>query len=136
GTDYFAYGGAFGAVVHDANFVMDGMLLSDSAPTPGLLASAAVAAPVLLQHAGPGLVRPRNRYMFRDTAHLELTWRIEAEGQLFQEGTCPAGHASQGPVPAGQSAQIRLFEDDVLDGVAHPAEVSVTVVARLREAEA
>src|SRR5699024_833351 len=135
GTDYFAYGGDFGEVVHDGNFVMDGMLLSDSTPTPGLLEFAAVEAPVLLEEAGPGLGRLRNRYMFRDTAHLELAWRIEAEGQLFHEGTCPAGQASQGPVPAGQSAQIRQFEDAVLDRLAHPAEVAVTVVARLREAE-
>ncbi|MFF1969469.1 glycoside hydrolase family 2 TIM barrel-domain containing protein, partial [Streptomyces sp. NPDC058232] len=36
GTPYYAYGGDFGEVVHDGNFVMDGMLLSNDVPTPSL----------------------------------------------------------------------------------------------------
>ena len=35
GTPFFAYGGDFGEVVHDGNFVMDGMVLPDDTPTPG-----------------------------------------------------------------------------------------------------
>ena len=35
-TEFFAYGGDFGEVVHDGNFVMDGMVLPDDTPTPGL----------------------------------------------------------------------------------------------------
>ena len=46
GTPYFAYGGDFGEVVHDGNFVMDGMVLPDDTPTPGLAEFAAVNAPV------------------------------------------------------------------------------------------
>jgi beta-galactosidase len=48
GTPYFAYGGDFGEIVHDGNFVMDGMVLPDDTPTPGLAEFAAVHAPVLL----------------------------------------------------------------------------------------
>ncbi len=36
GEDYHAYGGDFGEVVHDGNFVMDGLVLPDDTPTPGL----------------------------------------------------------------------------------------------------
>ena len=35
GTPFYAYGGDFGEVVHDGNFVMDGMVLPDDTPTPG-----------------------------------------------------------------------------------------------------
>ena len=48
GTPFFAYGGDFGEVVHDGNFVMDGMVLPDDTPTPGLAEFAAVNAPVTL----------------------------------------------------------------------------------------
>ena len=53
GTPYYAYGGDFGEVVHDGNFVMDGMLLSDDVPTPGLHEYKAVVA------AGPLRLRRR-----------------------------------------------------------------------------
>ncbi|HIX00767.1 MAG TPA: hypothetical protein H9871_11580, partial [Candidatus Nesterenkonia stercoripullorum] len=41
GTEYFGYGGDFGEVVHDGNFVMDGMVLSDGTASPGLAEFAA-----------------------------------------------------------------------------------------------
>src|SRR5699024_7100874 len=87
GTEYFAYGGDFGEVVHDANCVMDGMLLSDSTPTPGLAEFAAAEAPLLLARAGAGEVWVTNRYMFRDSSHVLLAWRIEADGRLIDRGT-------------------------------------------------
>ena len=43
------YGGDFGEVVHDGNFVMDGMVLPDDTPTPGLAEFAAVNAPVVFE---------------------------------------------------------------------------------------
>ena len=46
GTPYYAYGGDFGEVVHDGNFVMDGMLLSNDVPTPSLHEYKAVVQPV------------------------------------------------------------------------------------------
>ena len=51
GTPFFGYGGDFGEVVHDGNFVMDGMVLPDDTPTPGLAEFAAVNAPVTLRAA-------------------------------------------------------------------------------------
>ena len=53
GTPFFAYGGDFGEVVHDGNFVMDGMVLPDDTPTPGLAEFAAVNAPVVLTVSRP-----------------------------------------------------------------------------------
>ena len=56
GTPFYGYGGDFGEVVHDGNFVMDGMVLPDGTPTPGLAEFAAVSAPVVigLDRAGHG----------------------------------------------------------------------------------
>ena len=41
GIEYYGYGGDFGEVVHDGNFVMDGMVLPDGTPMPSLAEFAA-----------------------------------------------------------------------------------------------
>ncbi|MCB0891863.1 MAG: hypothetical protein KDB51_08530 [Propionibacteriaceae bacterium] len=51
GIEFFGYGGDFGEVVHDGNFVMDGMVLSDGTPTPSLHEFAQVAAPFAIEVA-------------------------------------------------------------------------------------
>ena len=68
---YYAYGGDFGEVVHDGNFVMDGMVLPDGTPTPGLAEWRAVNAPVRLERRR---VRcsVRNRQHSADTAGLRF----------------------------------------------------------------
>ncbi|KJL26526.1 Beta-galactosidase [Microbacterium oxydans] len=43
---YFANGGDFGEQVHDSNFVIDGLVLSDGTPMAGLVEFAAVSAPL------------------------------------------------------------------------------------------
>ncbi len=57
GTEYYAYGGDFGEVLHDGNFVMDGMVLPNDAPTPGLAEFAAVNAPAPVRHRRYGAHR-------------------------------------------------------------------------------
>lgn len=61
GTPYFAYGGDFGEVVHDGNFVMDGMLLSDDVPTPSLYEFKAVVQPIRFTFGALPRIRPRGR---------------------------------------------------------------------------
>jgi len=59
GREFFGYGGDFGEVVHDGNFVMDGLVLPDSTPTPGLWEFKQVWAPVRLAVTEvPGRVPP------------------------------------------------------------------------------
>ena len=52
GTEFYGYGGDFGEVVHDGNFVMDGMVLPDGTPTPSLAEFSAVSAPVIFRLDG------------------------------------------------------------------------------------
>ena len=49
GREFFGYGGDFGETVHDGNFVMDGMVLSDGTPSPGLKEYAAVEQPLVMR---------------------------------------------------------------------------------------
>ncbi|MBL8925197.1 MAG: DUF4981 domain-containing protein [Pseudonocardia sp.] len=121
GTPFFAYGGDFGEVVHDGNFVMDGMVLSDDTPTPGLAEFAAVNTPVVLS-GRPRRLTVGNRYHTVDTAHLRFVAVVEDDGvpRFETELAVPA-------VPAGGTAAVALPAWDAADG----AETWVTVRAEL-----
>ena len=84
GVEYFGYGGDFGEVVHDSNFVMDGMVLPDGTPTPGLAEFAAVNAPVTFVRDGEAIVAT-NRQHTRSTAGLRFVGRLEVDGRTTVE---------------------------------------------------
>ncbi|HEX8519995.1 MAG TPA: glycoside hydrolase family 2 TIM barrel-domain containing protein, partial [Pseudonocardia sp.] len=109
GTPYYAYGGDFGEVVHDGNFVMDGMVLPDGTPTPGLAEFAAVNAPVVLTFTDDALV-VRNRYHTRDTAHLRFVAVVEDDGRERSTATLEvpvvaAGGSATVPLPGATAAE-------------------------------
>jgi beta-galactosidase len=81
----FAYGGDFGEPLHDGNFVADGLLLPDRAPSPGLLEVRRAFAPVRID-IDPPHVRLENRYDFRGLEHLDLEWSLEVEGERVAGG--------------------------------------------------
>jgi beta-galactosidase len=113
GEAYYAYGGDHHEVVHDGNFVMDGLVLPDDTPTPGLAEFAAVVAPVRLSvsplggstTAGGGTVLVENRYHSASTAGLRFVWTlsrngvVEASGRLAPGVVAARGSATV-PVPA------------------------------------
>jgi beta-galactosidase len=77
--EFYAYGGDFGEVVHDGNFVMDGMVLPDGTPMPSLAEFAAVNQPIVFGLDGETL-RVRNRYHTLVTDHLRFIVILEVEG--------------------------------------------------------
>lgn len=85
GVAFFAYGGDFAEVVHDGNFVMDGMILSDDTPTPGLHEYAAVAAPFRITAAEDG-IRILNRRHDRGTDDVEFVWQTHVDGYPTANG--------------------------------------------------
>ncbi|WP_371778877.1 glycoside hydrolase family 2 TIM barrel-domain containing protein [Streptosporangium subroseum] len=102
GRPYYAYGGDFGEVVHDGNFVMDGMLLSDDVPTPSLHEYKAVAAPVRFAFDGDEVAITNLRHS-ADTSDLRFRWHVEHDGTPVDSGDL------QVPVvAAGESAQVAL----------------------------
>ena len=78
-VEYYAYGGDFGEVVHDGNFVMDGMVLPDGTPMPSLAEFAAVNAPIVFGLDGTTL-EVRNRYHTLSTEHLRFVAVTEVDG--------------------------------------------------------
>lgn len=105
GTPFYAYGGDFGETVHDGNFVMDGLVLSDDTPSPGLAEFKAVSAPVQFAF-DDRTVAVQNRYHSASTAHLAFEWALEEDGHRVV-----AGQLSIPPVPAGERATIALPDE-------------------------
>ncbi len=107
GTEFFAYGGDFGEVVHDGNFVMDGLVLSDGTPSPGLVelahAFAPVRADVVVGDDGQPRLVVRNARHSTGTADLAVRWVVEVDGEPVADGTVELAD-----VPPGTHADLPL----------------------------
>ncbi|NVM97219.1 glycoside hydrolase family 2 TIM barrel-domain containing protein [Arthrobacter sp. SDTb3-6] len=134
GTEFFAYGGDFGEVVHDANFVMDGMVLSDSTPTPGLYEYRQVVSPLRLaltrDDDGAPCLRVANLRHTADASDVVLRWRVEHDGAVTASGEVDAAAPGGGALAAGTSTALPLPPV----AAAPHGETWLTVEAVLREA--
>ena len=101
GTPYYAYGGDFGEVVHDGNFVMDGMVLPDDQPTPGLAEFAAVSQPVIMT-LERDVLTVRNRFHTADTSQLRFVARRELDGRVVEDSVLTVPVAGPGEVTSAQ----------------------------------
>lgn len=115
GTDYYAYGGDFGEVVHDGNFVMDGLVLPDDTPTPGLAEFAAVVAPIRFS-LGERTVLVENRYHSASTAGLRFCWTLSRNGVVEA-----SGRFAPGVVAARESATVPVPDEVLAVAAAAPA---------------
>lgn len=88
GTEYYAYGGDFGDKPNDGNFCLDGLVYPDRTPHTGLLELKKVIAPVKVEEVSlkEGRIRVTNLYDFIDLSAVELVWKVEADGELTQQG--------------------------------------------------
>ncbi|MFB7800804.1 glycoside hydrolase family 2 TIM barrel-domain containing protein [Isoptericola sp. NPDC056134] len=131
GVEYFAYGGDFGEVVHDGNFVMDGMVLSDDTPSPGLVEFWHVERPVVVRPSGgpaSGAVEVWNRRHTADTSDLVLRWRVENDGEVVASGE------DRTSVEAGERVDVALLDPASLPEAGPGVEAFLTVELVLREA--
>lgn len=134
GVEFFGYGGDFGETgAHDGHFCMDGMVLSDGTPTPGLVEFAAVTAPIrfaLEVVDGVVTVQVRNLRHSSDTGDLVFPWRVERDGDSVAEGVLEVRGEDGGALRAGEAAVVRAeLGSDVLTG--DPGELWFTVTAAL-----
>ena len=113
GTEWTAYGGDFGEPLHDGSFVIDGLLLPERVPSPGLLELAAVNEPLRLEATETG-VRVRNRYQVLSTEGVDLAWTLERDGEAVARGRldlpviAPGGEAvlPLPPTPTGDGERV------------------------------
>lgn len=95
GREFFAYGGDYGEVLHDGNFVADGLLFPDRTPSPGLLDLKKVVEPVRISRAGSTLVIA-NRHDFADLTHLDFRWSLDRDGEEVARGSLDVASVSPG----------------------------------------
>ncbi|HET9562734.1 MAG TPA: beta-galactosidase domain 4-containing protein, partial [Propionibacteriaceae bacterium] len=124
GTEFYGYGGDFGEVVHDGNFVMDGMLLPDGTPTPSLAEFTRVNQPVVFGLDG-SLVTVRNRYHTLSTEHLRFIAVKEIEGRSVAEAILQ--------VPAIQPGRQGAVE--LPEGLMRPGDVETWLTLRAELAQ-
>ena len=88
GHSYYRYGGDFGDFPTNSNFCIDGILMPDRTPSPGLLEYKQIIAPVEITKAGESLrrIRLKNYYDFLSLDTIVLKWYLEEEGETIQEG--------------------------------------------------
>ncbi|MEI6084283.1 MAG: glycoside hydrolase family 2 TIM barrel-domain containing protein [Verrucomicrobiota bacterium] len=111
GREYFAYGGDFGDVPNDGNFVCDGLVFPDRQPSPGLTEYKKIIEPVKVEKVGDQY-RLTNRYDFSNLDNLHLSWNVTVAGTITKSGTTklPA-------IPARKSKLISIpFEKTASGG--------------------
>ncbi len=98
GRVYWAYGGDFGDVPNDANFVCDGLVWPDRTPHPALYEYKHLIQPVRVELVDPAgdTVRIINRQDFAGIDWLSGTWEVTADGVPVASGALPALRAAPG----------------------------------------
>jgi beta-galactosidase len=124
GVEYFGYGGDFNEVVHDGNFVMDGMILSDDSPMPSIAEYAAVVAPFRFAFAADlSAVQIRSMRHSLGSDDVEFVWRMERDGVETASGTLEVA-----ALEAGATISVDLPSLEIEEG----GESWLTCEARLR----
>lgn len=92
----YAYGGDFGEVLHDSNFVCDGLVLPDRTPSPGLLEFTATMGAVRIEVDSEQLrdgngITVINRRDFSDLSDLTFVWQLVNDDEYVQTGVLEVG---------------------------------------------
>jgi beta-galactosidase len=125
GTEFYAYGGDFGEVLHDGNFVMDGMILPDGTPTPSVAEFSRVNQPILFD-LDANQVTIRNRYHTLTTDDLRFVAVKEVDGDPAAEAAVRVP-----TIQPGEQAAVSLPDDLVKPG---DGETWLTLGAELADA--
>jgi beta-galactosidase len=128
GERWYAYGGDFGDEPNDGNFCINGLIDPDRVAHPGLREYQKILEPVRARwaDAAKGEAEISNRYHFSDLSGLDISWRLESEGKVVEQGALPA--MTLGP---GQSAIVRVPFDK--PALAPGAECWLTLSFRLAQ---
>jgi beta-galactosidase/evolved beta-galactosidase subunit alpha len=110
--EFWAYGGDFGDWPHDAQFLINGLILPDRTPSPGLIEYKKVLEPIQCEAVdlAAGKIRLRNRLDFTSPDYLSLNWSLCANGEILQNGalhlpSIPPGRARTVTIPWQAIAQ-------------------------------
>ncbi|WIB65260.1 glycoside hydrolase family 2 TIM barrel-domain containing protein [Curtobacterium sp. MCBD17_040] len=104
GVPIAGYGGDFGEVLHDGNFVADGLVFPDRRPSPALLEYKKVVQPLRITiDAERRCVTVQNLHETLDTSGFRFRWLATEDGRADVVGDLAAPS-----IPAGGSADLPL----------------------------
>ena len=88
GTVRSAYGGDYGEVKHDGNFVCDGMFFPDRSPKPALQEFKYIASPITIsaKNLKAGKFEIFNKNFFVDLRDLKLRYEVTVNGKVSSSG--------------------------------------------------
>lgn len=89
GEKYYRYGGDFGDDPSNRDFCIDGMLMPDRTPSPGLYEYKKVAEPVTTTAVNleQGMIHVLSRYDFADLNQLRLVYQVMEDDVMLQSGS-------------------------------------------------
>lgn len=122
GQEFFGYGGDFGEIRHDGNFVADGVVFPDGSASPALHEMKKVFAPVRFTRAG-GTVSIHNVHDIRDLSHIVVEWSVADAAVEVDRGQVPPGD-----VAAGSSRELELPAVTATQGVGGERVLTVRAV--------
>lgn len=109
----YAYGGDYGDVPSNGNFVIDGLVFPDRTPSPGLLEYKKIIEPVRVEMADEGRIRVTNRYDFIGLDHLRAHYSVTADGRVLDSGVLELPE-----IGAGESREVEIpLRDDPIGNV-------------------
>lgn len=89
GMPYYAYGGDFGDEPTNGNFCIDGLLMPDRVPSPGLIELKKIYEPILTEitDAIQYEIKITNRYDFINLHDLDAVWTVaSSDNEIIQSG--------------------------------------------------
>lgn len=123
GKEYYGYGGDFGDVPNDGNFVMDGMLDSDHKPNSGLIEYKKALEPVQLVSSSDKTFTLINRYDYVTLDGLVCHWSAVCETGKSSSGSLDIPHGIQ----PGSTSEITIPESAKSEGSETLLELSFTL---------
>ena len=137
GREFFAYGGDFGDMPNDANFVCDGLVSADRVPHPGLLEFKYLAQPVAfaLGSRGPRGVKVNvtNRHDFLPLNGYRAAWVLRVDGEEQARGRLALPKVAPG---ATATVVLPPLPQPLPSGAELHLDFTVTLAARARWAPA
>lgn len=130
GDEYYAYGGDFGDVPNDCNFIMDGVVFSDHTPTPGLIEYAKAIEPVQVANLQDRTFEITNRFDIITLDHLTCELFFVTDGSKIALGELAIPHDVQPHQTATQT-----IPDNIILPVAE-AEAFLQLDFTLKQASA
>lgn len=128
GRPYWAYGGDYGARNrnNDENFCINGMVLPDRTPHPGLYEVKKVYQDIRFSgDIKKGVVTIENHFNHRDLSNYSFNWRILRNGEAVKKGTYQKVNAAPGKTV---SVKIPFEGIDLSDGAEYTYNIFASVI--------